>query len=81
MGQPACLRKGGVENHHDDEAPDQAASRKMLVTLAVRFGNDLVADDEQHGASRHCQAPRQQTRRKTHHRSAKHGSQNEFSQR
>ena len=52
-----------IQHHHHDKAEHQSAGGKCLMALAVRFGNDFVADDEQHGAGGDGQAQRQQAGR------------------
>lgn len=46
-----------VEEEHDDEAAHEARRADVLEAAAVGFGNDLVADHEQHGAGGEGQRP------------------------
>ena len=51
--------EGGVEQQHRDEAANETHGRVGFVAVAVRLGDDLVADHEEHGSTREAEGPRQ----------------------
>src|SRR3569623_205300 len=71
---PSITPETGTEQHHQHEADHQPAGGEVLVSLPVRFGDDFVADHEQHRPGREAQPDGQQHRVVAHHAGADQGA-------